>query len=55
VTFGDPWQWVATAIVVGGAVVYLVWKLAVAPRLGAGRKSEGPDVPVDRLTKKKKR
>ncbi len=52
---GEPWQWVATAIVVVLAVVYLVWKLVVAPRRGARRKGNGPDVPVDRLTKKKKR
>lgn len=52
---GDPWQWVATAVVVTGAVVYLVWKLGVAPRRKAGRKGSGPDVPVSRLTKKKRR
>lgn len=52
---GDPWQWVATGVVVAGAVFYLVWKLAVAPRRKAGRKGNGPDVPVGRLTKKKKR
>lgn len=53
--WGEPWQWVATGLVVGGAVVYLVWKLIVAPRRGAGRKGNGPDVPLDRLTKKKDR
>ena len=54
-TFGEPWQWVATAVVVCGAVVYLVWKLVVAPRLGSRRKGGGPDVPVERLTKKRRR
>ncbi len=54
-TFGDPWQWVATALVVGGAVVYLIWKLGVAPRLGSRRKGKGPDVAVERLTKKIRR
>lgn len=53
--WGAPWQWVATALVVGGAVLYLIWKLIVAPRLTAGRKGNGPDVPVERLTKKKDR
>ena len=48
------WQTIATAVVVVGACLYLVWKLGVAPRLGSRRKSHGPDVPVGRLLRKKK-
>lgn len=48
---GEPWQWIATALVVSGAVFYLAWKLVLAPRRKSKRK--GPDVPVDRLTRRR--
>jgi hypothetical protein len=47
-------QGIATAFVVAAAVAYLVYKVFVASRPPKKRR-EGPDVPLERLTRRKKR
>jgi hypothetical protein len=47
------WQPIATALVVLGALAYLVYKVGFASR--ARRASARPDVPLSRLRKGKRR
>ena len=46
------WQPIATAVIVGLAVFYLVWKLGFSRR--SRRPSKGPDVKLSALTRKRK-
>lgn len=49
------WQQVAALLIVLAAVAYLVWKMTRGSRPPAGRPKKGPDVPVSRLARRKKR
>ena len=48
-----PWQEIATGLVVGAAVVYVLWRLR-GGRKGGGSSGQGPDVPLSRLRRKNK-
>ncbi|MBC7172566.1 MAG: hypothetical protein H5U40_09080 [Polyangiaceae bacterium] len=47
------WQSVATALVIAAAVAYLVYKVFIASR--PARRKDGPDVPIGRLMRGKRR
>ena len=49
------WQEVATLLTVLGAVAYLFWKMGPSSRTKKPSKSKGPDVPLRRLTEKRRK
>jgi len=46
-----PWQQIVTGLIVASASAYVIWRLRGKKR--NQRRSQGPDVPVSRLTKKR--
>ena len=48
-----PWQEIATGLVVGAAVIYVLWRLRGGGN-GGGSSGKGPDVPLSRLRQKNK-
>lgn len=50
-----PWQEIATLLTVLGAVAYLVWKVGLSSRSKKPTPKRGPDVPLGRLTEKRRK